>query len=40
MMALMINMTTSLSSSSEYRRLTDHCGSLPPLDRLDDRNDA
>ena len=29
MMSLLIDMTASFTSASEYRRLPDHCGSLP-----------
>jgi hypothetical protein len=36
MMALLINMTTSFTSASEYRRLLrHHCGSLPALEPFD-----
>jgi hypothetical protein len=35
MMALLIDMTMSFTSASEYRRLPDHCGSLPPFRQLD-----
>ena len=34
MMALLIDMTASFSSPSEFRRLPDHCESLPPYRRL------
>jgi len=36
MMALLIDMTASFTSESAYRRLPDHCGSLPPLRLLRD----
>ena len=29
MMSLLIDLTASFTSASEYRRLPDHCGSLP-----------
>jgi hypothetical protein len=29
MMALLLDMTASFASASEYRRLPNHCGSLP-----------
>ena len=35
MMALLINMTQSFASVSEYRRLPSHCGSLPEFHKLD-----
>jgi hypothetical protein len=37
MMALLIDMTASFASASEYRRLPDHCGSLPAHQRPDDK---
>ena len=36
MMALLIDMTASFTSASEYRRLPDHCGSLPLYRQFDD----
>ena len=36
MMALLIDMTASFTSASEYRRLPDHCGSLPQYRQFDD----
>jgi hypothetical protein len=41
MMALLIDMTASFTSVSEYRRLPDHCGSLPefrPLNGKEKKN--
>ena len=35
MMALLIDMTASFTSASEYRRLPGHCGSLPEYRPLD-----
>ena len=37
MMALLIDMTSSFASASEYRRLPDHCGSLPAQRQPDDK---
>ncbi len=37
MMALLIDMTASFASASEYRRLPDHCGSLPAHRQPDDK---
>ena len=37
MMALLIDMTQSFTSPSEYRRIPDHCGSLPASEKLDGR---
>lgn len=37
MMALLIDMTQSFASTSEYRRIPDHCGSLPASEKLDGR---
>jgi hypothetical protein len=37
MTALLIDMTACFSTPSEYRRLLNHCGSLPPFKQLDDR---
>ena len=36
LMAMLIDMTASFTSASEYRRLPDHCGSLPLYRRFDD----
>jgi hypothetical protein len=35
MMALLIDMTKAFTSASEYRRLPDHCGSIPAFRQLD-----
>jgi hypothetical protein len=37
MMALLIDMTASFSSPSEFRRIPNHCGSLPGRRKLDDQ---
>ncbi len=37
MMALLIDMTASFTSPSEYRRIPDHCGSLPAPRKPDDK---
>jgi hypothetical protein len=37
MMALLINMTRAFTSPSEYRRIPDHCGSLPAFPKRDEK---
>jgi hypothetical protein len=37
MMALLIDMTQSFASRSEYRRIPDNCGSLSNSKKLDGR---
>jgi hypothetical protein len=37
MMALLIDMTRAFTSPSEFRRIPDHCGSLPPFRKPDVR---
>ena len=34
MMAFLTDLTRSFASASEYRRMPDHCGSLPEFHRL------
>jgi hypothetical protein len=37
MMALLINMTRTFMTPSEFRRLPDHCGSLPAFPKRDEK---
>jgi hypothetical protein len=37
MMALLIDMTRAFTSPSEFRRIPDHCGSLPQYRKPDGR---
>jgi hypothetical protein len=37
MMALLINMTRTFMTATEYRRIPDHCGSLPAFPKRNEK---